>query len=110
MPGSIQLTTRSMCISSEELLDMPLTPGLATLTSIQLLNLSKLGRKSTFLPTRYDVQANAWTTVGQMSDGNHWSTHGNLRAGDKFYLEAAERGNLARFDPATETYTVINTV
>ncbi len=61
-------------------------------------------------PARYDVQADMWTTIGQMSDGTHWSTHGNLRAGNKFYLEAADRGHLAEFDPATETYQVIDSV
>ena len=45
-----------------------------------------------------------------MSNKGHWSSHGNLRAGNKFYMEAAERGHLAKFDPANKTYTVFNTV
>ncbi len=70
---------------------------------------AKMGAKM-LLFIRYDVQADTWTTIGQTPDGNHWWSRGNLRAGNKFYMENQGRQGLAEFDPATETYTVINTV
>ncbi len=61
---------------------------------------------------RYNVEADTWTTVGQVNDGDRASgvARGNIRAGNKFYLAGAHDEQLAEFDPMTETYQVINKV